>query len=134
MFNKDDFYDRLQVWKDLRSELETSATPIKLLKDFYRQAPLVTIAADPYDQEVWPNPWEQVEENIYCPFSVILAICYCLQLSTRFSQSSIEIHIGTDEKREQIIYCLLLDKRPIGLWDEDDTPNVISREVYDMTL
>lgn len=134
MFSNKNFYERLQIWKDMRSSLEISPTPIKTLTDFYKQLTLVSMAADPYNAESWPDPWEQLEEDMYCPFTAILAMCYCLRLSDRFSKSKIEIHIGTDNKKEQIVYWVSLDGIQIGLWDTADDLIVISSETHNMTL
>jgi hypothetical protein len=133
MFLERDYYARLKIWNQLRSQLEESTDSFGDLQRFYRNAPLVSMAADPYDKQTWPDPWEQVEENIYCPFTVVLAMFYSLQLSRRFCDSRFEIHIGTDAKREQVIYCLIVDGNKIGLWDEEGVPDIISREVHIMS-
>jgi len=132
MFNEIDYYSRLKSWNELRASLEDSDDPFGDLQRFYKEAPLISMAADPYDKLSWPDPWEQIEENIYCPFTVVLAMYYSLQLSRRFSDSKFEIHIGTDGNKEQILYFLRVNGRPIGLWDDEDVQTVISQEVHIM--
>ena len=80
MFDKK-YEERLQLWHDFRSQLETSLDPIQDTIEFYKTAPLNSIAADAWTQDSWPNPWELLEENNYCAFVKILAICYTLQLT-----------------------------------------------------
>ncbi len=131
MFNLPDYYKRLKSWNLLKSQIEHADNPFGELVNFYRAAPLCSKAADPYDQETWPDPWEQVEENIYCPFTIVLAMYYTLKLSRRFSGSRFEIHIGTDTEGEQILYALLVDGVQLGLWDtEDDGTELVSKEVH----
>lgn len=109
MFNKP-FEERLLVWKKFREQLEDSTNPIQDCIDFFKDAPLVNIQADAYDQSTWPDPWQMIEENFYCEFVKILAICYTLQLTDRFSRSNFEIHITQDQKRSETNYLLILDE------------------------
>jgi len=117
MFNKP-YYERLRCWKDFRNRLETSDTPFEDVLDFWKFAPVSAMQADPFDNTTWPNPWEMIEENIYCEFVKILAICYTLQLTERFSQSHFEIHIAIDKKEEQMVYLLFVDNQAIGYYNE----------------
>lgn len=125
MFNEKDYYNRLTAWKNFRKELDQSEDPFAVIREFYGKAPLIPMAVDPYNKELWPDPWEQVEENLYCPFTIVLAAYYALMLSNRFNDSRFEIHIGTDEKKEQVVYCLLIDEQVFGFWDDSDAPNGI---------
>ena len=113
MFDKK-FEDRLASWKSFRDSLESSNDPIQDTIEFFRKAPVVNIAADPYSRENWPTPWELIEENKFCSFVKILAICYTLQLTDRFSQSSCEIHIVRDNENSSSYYLLYIDDIVIG--------------------
>ena len=113
MFNKK-YQDRLQAWSNFRQSLETSEDPIQDTIDFYNSAPTTTIAIDPYTQSSWPDPWELLEENNYCAFVKILAICYTLQLTDVLSQASYEIHITRDREKSATYYLLYVDDQVIG--------------------
>ena len=91
-----------------------SKDPIQDTIDFYNNAPLVTIATDPYTPSTWPDPWELLEENNYCSFVKILAICYTLQLTDVLSQASYEIHIVRDNENSATYYLLYVDDIVIG--------------------
>jgi len=119
MFDKS-FYDRLQIWQELRNQVESADEPFELVKDFWHKAPLVNISADPYDSSTWPSPWEMLLENKYCDFMKILAIFYTLQLTDRFSKSHFEIHIVLDKQESVIRYLLLVDNRTIGYYNVED--------------
>lgn len=137
MFNKS-FEQRLSIWHDFRNSLESSIDPIQDTIDFFSLAPQTNIAADPYTQSSWPSPWELIEENNFCPFVKILAICYTLQLTDRFSQASFEIHITQDRERSSTDYLLFVDDRVIGLDGEKHVhrknipPTTISEYEYAM--
>lgn len=108
MFDKK-YEDRLRKWKLFRESLEFSNDPIQNVLDFYKDVAKVRINVDPYAEETWPNPWELLNENVYCEFSKLLGICYTLQLTDRFSQSHFEIHIRQDRENSQIKYLLIVD-------------------------
>lgn len=106
MFNLS-FEKRLAFWRDFRIKLEESEDPLLETINFWKTIPEVSFQADPYDQNTWPSPWQIINENVYCSFVKILAICYTLQLTDRFSQSNFEIHITQDDN--EILYWLSVD-------------------------
>jgi hypothetical protein len=114
MFDKP-YEQRLALWRSFRESLETADDPIQLTIDLFKRAPQVSIAADPYTQSTWPDPWETIKENSYCEFVKILAICYTLQLTDRFSHCRFEIHITQDKQRSSTDYLLFIDDRVVGL-------------------
>jgi hypothetical protein len=113
MFNKK-LEDRMVEWRQLRDSLEKSDDPLQYTIDFFAKAPLVKIAADPWDRDTWLDPWELLAENSYCEFVKILAICYTLQLTDRFSQREFEINIVQDKENSETKYLLLVDGKCIG--------------------
>jgi len=111
MFNKK-FEDRLAIWSSFRDGLGQTEDPIQAAIDFFNKAPLTSIAADPWDKKTWPTPWELIEENTYCEFVKILAICYTLQLSGCFSRSKFNIYIASNDQYRY--YLLFVDDIVIG--------------------
>lgn len=133
MFDKS-YEQRLIIWRALRDGLESSKDPIQEAIDFYNQAPKCLIAADPYTPSTWPNPWELLEENNYCSFVKILAICYTLQLTDVLSRASYEIHITRDNENTETYYLLYVDDIVIGFNGDthvhkDDLPNTLYSEL-----
>ena len=113
MFEKS-YEQRLALWREFRHALEESKDPIQDTIDFYNQAPKCLIAADPFTPSTWPDPWELLEENNYCSFVKILAICYTLQLTDVLSQASYEIHITRDNENSETYYLLYVDDIVVG--------------------
>jgi len=113
MFNSE-YEERLPIWRNFRLELEKSKNPIQDTIDFFDKAPLHTIATDPYTPSTWPDPWELISENNYCPFVKILAICYTLQLTDVLSQASYKIHITHDREKSATYFLLFVDDRVVG--------------------
>ncbi len=133
MFHKN-YEERLQLWKQFRDGLEKVEDPIQAAIDFYNQAPSCLIAADPFTPSSWPTAWELLEENNYCAFVKILAICYTLQLTDVLSKASYEIHITRDRKKSATYYLLYVDDTVIG-FDADtyvhrtEMPNTLCSEL-----
>lgn len=117
MFDKK-YEQQLIIWREFRDSLETSDDPLQDTIDFFKPAPETMFAADPYSPETWPTPWELINENVYCPFIKILAICYTLQLTDRFSADQFEIHITQDQQRSATEYLLFVADYVIG-FDEN---------------
>jgi len=119
MFNKP--YDqRLRCWRELRNSIESSVSPFDDVKEFWQTAPVGRPCADPYDSDTWPSPWELIHENVYCEFLQLLAICYTLQLTDRFSRSQFEIHITLDNKENDIKYVLFVDNQAIRYYSDSN--------------
>ena len=129
MFEKR-YEDRLIVWRQFRNGLESAQDPIQEAIDYYNQAPYCLIAADPFTPSSWPTAWEIIEENNYCAFVKILAICYTLQLTDVLSQASYEIHITRDREKSATYYLLYVDNNVIGF----DTETYVHRSKLPNTL
>jgi hypothetical protein len=133
MFEKK-YEDRLVVWREFRNGLETASDPIQETIDFYNRAPKCVFAADPFTPSSWPDPWELLEENNYCSFVKILAICYTLQLTDVLSQASYEIHITRDNENSETYYLLYVDDIVVGFNGDthvhrSELPNTLRSEL-----
>ena len=113
MFDKSDV-ERLRAWYEFRLNLETADDPIQDTIDLYNKAPLVSRMMDPYESESWLDPWELLNENLYCEFSIILGIGYTLSLTDRFLNEGKEIHICTNKEIAQTKYLLYIGNNVIG--------------------
>ena len=139
MFYLGRFEDRLSNWAKFRLTLESSDTPFLDVLAYYDKAPRVSINTDPWNQKVWPGPWELINENQYCSFCVILGMCYSLQLTERFSRANFEIHIAKDNINSSLHYYILVDNESIiGYKDgkvinKNELPaNIYSQQMYSM--
>lgn len=77
-----DYTHRLREWKNLR--LMIKQKPIDQIcvevDKWWQQAPLIAYHIHPQDCDNWPDPWTMLSENIYCPLTRALGICYTLFL------------------------------------------------------
>jgi len=113
MFNQK-YEDRLQSWSAFRQSLEDSNDPLQDVVAKYGQAPTVSIHTDPYNKNIWPTPWQLIQENQYCEFCIVLGQCYSLQLTERFKEVDFEIHISIDKEKAIDFYLLHIQDRVIG--------------------
>jgi len=136
MFNKS-YEERLASWREFRDSLETDEDPFRTVIDFYSKAPYVSRHTDPWTQEMWPNPWELVNENQYDDFCRVLGMCYSLQLTERFKGSNFEIHICTNSDNSELHYLLYVDDTVIN-WNNNyvhksEIPQeLVPQETYSM--
>ena len=94
-------YDhRLREWKNLR--LIVRGLPLDQacveVDRWWQQAPLITHHLHWADNENWPDPWSILSENIYCPLTRAIGMCYTLFLS---DIHDVQLVLATDEQCEE---------------------------------
>jgi hypothetical protein len=77
------YSERLREWKNLRLLIRgQSLDQVAIHVDqWWQQAPLIKHHLHPQDFENWPDPWTILSENIYCPLTRAIGMCYTLLLS-----------------------------------------------------
>ena len=132
------FEDKVKVWKDLREDLETSSKPFYLLSKFIKNLPRSTRKQNPWDPESVILPWHLIENNSFTEYEIALLSAYTLQLTDRFSDAKVEIHISKDLENEQTMYLVYLDKSIVLGYNNEvltmnDLPeNIISQKTIPM--
>jgi|LauGreDrversion4_2_1035121.scaffolds.fasta_scaffold49947_3 hypothetical protein len=127
------FEDRLIAWRGLREKLTSASDPVQTAIDYWNTIPKSIRNLDPYDSATWPDPWEMIEENVYCEYTSTLAIGYTLMLTEKFKDWHYEIQVGLDKDQSKLYYMLIAGDRVIGLDQEKsvhikDIPNNIHIE------
>jgi hypothetical protein len=117
---------RLNNWYQFRQQLETSSTPLDDVAAYFSKFPKVKIYTDPYDQSTWPTAWELIDENEYCQFNTLLAICYTLQLTSHYKDSKPLIEIAIDRINKTVYYLLFVDDKVYGY---DDTGWILAENL-----
>ena len=90
------FEDKVRVWKELRQDLESAYEPFRVLNDFIQSLPRSTRKQNPWDPESVALPWHLIENKSFTEYEIALLCGYTLQLTDRFSQAKVEIHISKD--------------------------------------
>jgi hypothetical protein len=109
------FEDRLATWRGFRDQLIFDNDPVQSTIDFWNSIPKSVRNIDPYDSTTWPDPWQMIEENVYCEYTTTLAIGYTLMLTEKFKDWHYEIQVGIDKDQSKLYYILIAGDRVIGL-------------------
>lgn len=74
--------DRILKWREWRNSL-VPLTLDECLKEVainWAKAPLINHYLTPDDINEWPDPWQLINDNIYCDLSIALGMFYSLAL------------------------------------------------------
>ena len=103
------FEDKVKVWKDLRDDLESSPRPFDLLNKFIKDLPRSSRKENPWDPKSVAEPWHLIENSSFTEYEIALLCAYTLQLTDRFSDAKVEIHISKDIEEDVNMYLVYLD-------------------------
>ena len=103
------FEDKVKVWKDLRDDLESTPRPFDLLNKFIKDLPRSSRKENPWDPKSVAEPWHLIENSSFTEYEIALLCAYTLQLTDRFSDARVEIHISKDIKEDVNMYLVYLD-------------------------
>lgn len=106
---------RLTAWKEFRDSLEISSTPFEDVAEFWANAPFVSPYLNPDNPSEWPDPWHLVLDLRLDDLAITLGMLYTIKLTSRFMNSSCEIHTSMfpDEKHPR--YFLIVDDKVLNL-------------------
>ena len=128
--------DKIKVWKDLRNRLEDHPRPFDMLVQFTNKLHSSSKKVNAFDPDSKIEPWHLIEKNEFTEYEIAQLIAYTLQLTDRFCDSNIEIHISKDTKKDNLVYLVYLDKGIIlGYYNEaitvDELPkHIVSQKIY----
>jgi hypothetical protein len=77
-----DFTARLKAWRDLRLHLvdQTLEEQCVQTDNFWQQSPMSNFYLHPHDMTAWPDPWQLLDDNLYCSYARALGQVYTLRL------------------------------------------------------
>lgn len=103
------FEDKVKVWRDLREQIETHPQPFKLLQDFLSTLPVSSRKPNAFDPTAQIQPWHLLENDSFTEYEIAQLCAYTLQLTDRFCQAKVEIHISKDIEKDELLYLVFLD-------------------------
>ena len=130
------FEDKVKVWRDLRTKLETHPRPFEAVLHFVNKLPRSSSKTNAWDPKAKIEPWHLIEKDAFTEYEIAQLTAYTLQLTDRFSSSQIEIHISKDTQKDNLVYLVYLDRGIIlGYYNEaitvDELPkHIVSQKVY----
>jgi len=109
MFYLEGFEDRLLDWNNFRKCLIYKDNSLQLITDYYNIADLHSSIYKPWSKESWPSPWELINDNHYCVFSILLGIGYTYLLAFP-NQSNLYLHFYKNSKNSTTDFILQVNE------------------------
>lgn len=117
------FPERLTAWADLRVQAAPLSleTALEAINTWWFQSPWQPYHLHWNDRETWPDPWQLLDDNMYCGLARGLGIMYTIAMLDRADlQDCHLVDIGSDN-------LVLVDKKKYILnWDSDQVLNINS--------
>jgi len=101
-----DFYSRLRDWNTLKENLSDSPIDVVCVETdrFWQQSPISNHYLHPADIKSWPDPWQLLDDNIYCNYSRALGMIYTLSL---LGITDIDLVDATDYNSVDVVLVLV---------------------------
>jgi hypothetical protein len=114
------FPERLTAWAQLRTQAAVlpPAQALAAINAWWFQTPWRPYHLHWDDQESWPDPWQLLDDNVYCGLARGLGIMYTITMLDRSDmQDAVMFESGCDN-------LVLVDKSKYILnWDADTVVN-----------
>ena len=115
------FAERLESWSQLRNQAATTdvESALRQINSWWFQTPWRAYHLHWDDQAIWPDPWQLLSDNLYCPLARGLGILYTITLLDRADlQDAVLVDTGTDN-------LVLVDKKKYILnWNQEQVLNI----------
>ena len=116
-----DFSERLESWAQLRQQCQKLDSEPALIKinTWWFQTPWTAYHLHWDDQSEWPDPWQLLSDNQYCPVARGLGIMYTISMLDREDlQDAQMIEYQSDN------LVLVSQEKYILNWDPDQVVNI----------
>ncbi len=118
------FDERLASWMQLRQQaaLADPESALLTINSWWFQTPWRAYHLHWDDQADWPDPWQLLSDNLYCPLARGLGILYTIALLDRPDlQDAVLVEAGSDN------LVLINRENYILNWDQDTIVNTSPR-------
>jgi len=114
------FAERLASWTELRQQaaLADPESALTAINSWWFRTPWRAYHLHWDDRPTWPDPWQLLSDDLYCPLARGLGILYTITLLDRRDlQDAMLVEVGSDN-------LVLIDKEKYILnWDSDTIVN-----------
>jgi hypothetical protein len=125
-----DFQNRLRDWRNFRESLTN-----KDIKDicietdkYWQNSPIMNHYLHPVDIDNWPDPWQLLDDNLYCPYARALGMIYTLVM---LGISDIDLVEGTDYNSVDVVLVVVDNaKYVLNYWPD----TVVNNKLGDFTI
>lgn len=88
-------HDRILNWREWRRSISTLPPEacVNAIADAWARAPQVNHYLSPDIPEDWPDPWQLINDNIYCDLAIALGMFYTVALLERKDLDNVRLDI-----------------------------------------
>ena len=122
-----DYETRLSYWSELRNNLKIQSLQDQCIAvdEFWQKVPIQNHYLHPDFMDEWPDPWQLLNENLYCSYARGLGMIYTLLL---LGAKNIELVEATDDNSEDVILVLVDNAKYIlNYWPDTVLNNSLSQ-------
>ena len=115
------FAERLESWQQLRKQASTAdvESALHAINSWWFQTPWRAYHLHWDDCASWPDPWQLLSDDIYCPLARGLGILYTITMLDRADlQDAVLAEFGSDN------LVLVAKKKYILNWDPEQMLNI----------
>ena len=115
------FAERLESWAQLRTQASTTdaETALEAINSWWFQTPWRAYHLHWDDQAVWPDPWQLLSDDLYCPLARGLGILYTITMLDRPDlQDAVLAEVDSDN------LVLVAKEKYILNWDSTAVVNI----------
>ena len=115
------FAERLASWSNLRCQCKTMTAhdAVNAINSWWFDAPWCPYHLHWDDRANWPDPWQLLDDNLYCSVARGLGIMYTIALLEREDlQDSVLVEVDGDN------LVLVSQGKYILNWDQDTVVNI----------
>ncbi len=115
------FADRLESWNALRNQAATAdvESALTTINQWWFSTPWIPYHLHWDDRDNWPDPWQLLDDNLFCGLARGLGMLYTIALLDRSDIQDAElIDTGSDN------LVLVEQKKYILNWDRDQLLNI----------
>jgi len=115
------FVERLESWAQLRTQASTAdaETALGAINSWWFQTPWRAYHLHWDDRLLWPDPWQLLSDDLYCPLARGLGILYTITMLDRPDlQDAVLAEVDSDN------LVLVNKKKYILNWDPEQMLNI----------
>jgi hypothetical protein len=115
------FSERLNSWADLRSQAAQlpKEPALELINQWWFDAPWIPYHLHWDDRATWPDPWQLLDDNLFCSLARGLGIMYTITLLDR---ADIQNAVLTESCDDNLV--LIDNGKYILNWDQTHVVNI----------
>jgi hypothetical protein len=116
-----DFSERLESWAQLRQQCRQldSEPALTKINQWWFQTPWTAYHLHWDDQADWPDPWQLLSDNQYCPVARGLGIMYTISMLDREDMQDAQM---IEYQSDNLV--LVAQEKYILNWDPDQVVNI----------